>query len=77
MFISALLIKEMSDTTEGPLLIDAGFRTMRPKEERGGALIRTPTSEIRTSLVTDKRVYTNTCLSMLREEPRGQGKTSN
>lgn len=29
---------------------------------------------IRTSLVTDKRVYTNSCLSMLGEEPRGQGK---
>lgn len=36
-----------------------------------GAPIKTPTSEIRTSLVTNKTVCTNSCLSKSREKPRG------
>lgn len=39
-----------------------------------GPSISTSPSGAKISMVTDKRVYTNSYLFMLTEEPRGQGK---
>lgn len=52
-----------------------GSRPPDSRTQEQGLPVSTPASGAKTSLVTDKSVYTNPCLFMLTEEQRDQAKS--